>query len=154
MNIRSSLIKIMCVASLLYLIQSYINRIDVYSLDYHPLFLQTLAFFVHVVYGGLIGIFVVDLNVIKKDRWKNEILGLVLIFFLACVDILSPWLFWLPGFVNGTSKYFQLILGGWVAVLIKNQIMRRNESYQTKAAVIGTKAGCDGEGEGYFERES
>ena len=135
MNIKSSLIKlikIICAASLLYLIQSYVNRIDVYSLDYHPLFLQILAFFVHAVYGGLIGIFVLDLNVIKKDYWKNEILGLVLIFFLACAEILAcveiilPWSPWIPGFVNGTSKYFQLILGGLVAVLIKNQIIRRN----------------------------
>lgn len=129
MNIKSSLIKlikIICAASLLYLIQFYVNRIDVYSLDYHPLFLQILAFFVHAVYGGLIGIFVLDLNVIKKDHWKNEILGLVLIFFLACAEIILPWLPWIPGFVNGTSKYFQLILGGWVAVLIKNQIIRRN----------------------------
>ncbi|WP_415929888.1 hypothetical protein [Zhenpiania hominis] len=129
MDIKRSfikLIKIMCVASILYLIQSYTNQIDVYSLDYHPLFLQILAFFLHVVYGGLIGIFVFDLNVIKKDDWKNEIPGLVLVFFLACVDILSPWLLWLPGFVNGTSKYFQLILGGWAALLIKNQIIRKD----------------------------
>lgn len=60
---------------------------------------------------------------LKATSWKNDVPGVIAIFLLACMDIFSPWLVALPSFTYGIAKYFQLILGGWIALAIRNQIV-------------------------------